>query len=493
MANTVSGRPGADGRLASAPGPGAGAAHAGDDDGPRLRRGTHQTRVCPMCGRVFIEELRYCPDDGTGLREAPDETAAPPHADPYAGKLLAGRYQCKRMVGEGGMGVVYEAEHVGIGRAVALKILRSNFVERGDLVARFQREARSASMIGHENIVEVIDSGTLEDGGIYIAMEFLSGWDLADVIAQEAPLSIARAVPIIEQTCRALGAAHDKGIVHRDLKPENVFLAKKKRPDGTVQETVKLLDFGIAKFTGADNSAGNRLTQTGSVFGTPEYMAPEQAAGKQVDGRADQYALGVILYEIFTADVPFHAETFMGVLSKHMFEAPLPPRSFRPEVSIPVGLENVILKMMEKDPAQRYPDMRACLDGIHAAVAGAAGVGPDGGLLRPGAPGAGGAAPGEAARAAAARAAAAETAAARAAEPRAALLDEPAPRRRGWLTIVLVAILALGGLGLLWLGFGSGAGGRGKPARPKKSDLSQPAAPPAPAPAALAAAAAPPP
>jgi predicted Ser/Thr protein kinase len=273
--------------------------------------------------------------------------------DPYVGSTIADRYKVLRKLGEGGMGVVYLAEHVFIEKKVALKVLSEDFARKADLVARFMQEAKAASKIGHENIVDITDFGETASGSVFFAMEFLDGADLAAHIREGGAMSFDRARSILNQICRALGAAHSKGIIHRDMKPENVYLVTR---EGKA-DFVKILDFGIAKMSALDEG-GSRLTRTGMIFGTPEYMSPEQAKGDKPDHRVDIYAAGCILYEMLTGDVPFHAETFMGVLTKHMFEAPEPPSVRNPAAHVPPDVEAVVLKALAKDRDQRYQTMK---------------------------------------------------------------------------------------------------------------------------------------
>ncbi len=278
--------------------------------------------------------------------------------DPYIGVLLNDRYRIIKKLGAGGMGAVYLAEHVMIERRVAIKILSQDFASKPDLVQRFIQEARAAARIGHENIVEVHDFGETASGSVFFTMEFLEGQDLAQIIQKHGQLPAQRIRHIVGQLCRALAAAHAKGIVHRDLKPENIYLVEKEGKS----DFVKILDFGIAKMTtmeaGNNNSggaAGSRLTQSGMIFGTAEYMSPEQARGETPDHRVDIYALGCILYEMLTGKVPFHAETYMGTLTKHMFEAPEPPS--RRNRSTPADLEAICLRAMDKDRTRRFQSM----------------------------------------------------------------------------------------------------------------------------------------
>jgi serine/threonine protein kinase len=277
--------------------------------------------------------------------------AAPGTEDPLLGLVLSERYRILSKLGEGGMGVVYLAEHVVIEKKVALKVLFPDLTRRADLVQRFIQEAKSASRIGHENVIDITDFGQSPEGYVFIAMEYLSGHDLGEVLKASGPMPWSRAQPLVLQMVKALRAAHERGIVHRDMKPENIFITP--RDDG--REFVKVLDFGIAKVMGLDEDAP-RLTRTGMIFGTPEYMSPEQAQGQQVDHRVDIYAVGCIMYQILTGKVPFEAETFMGILSKHMMEAPVPPRALN--ATIDPGVEAIILKAMEKDPAKRFQSMR---------------------------------------------------------------------------------------------------------------------------------------
>jgi serine/threonine-protein kinase len=282
-----------------------------------------------------------------------------PSGDPLVGTTVAGRYKIIRLLGEGGMGQVYLAEHSAIEKRIALKVLRAEYAHKGEIVTRFQQEAISASRIKHPNVLDVFDFGQLENGCFYLAMEFLEGNDLADELQRSRVLMPARALPIALQICRALAAAHSKGVVHRDMKPENVFLQR--TADG--EEIVKIVDFGIAQLkpsneeAQAASSKQRRLTRTGMIFGTPEYMAPEQASGKHADLRCDIYAVGIILYELFTGGVPFTGETFLGVLAKHLNEQAPPMQRVYPDIQVSPELEGVVHKALAKDPNHRYQSM----------------------------------------------------------------------------------------------------------------------------------------
>jgi serine/threonine-protein kinase len=279
--------------------------------------------------------------------------------DPLIGSTLDGRYRILRVLGEGGMGIVYEAEHTLIERRVAVKVLREDFCQRSDVVERFRREAKSASRIGHPNIVDVLDFGETPTGASYFVMEMLQGEDLADVLARQGALSPERAVLIVYQCCHALSSAHDKGIVHRDLKPENIFLIEREG----IPDFVKIVDFGVAKMSDLEfdmeRASGHaKLTRTGMIFGTPEYMSPEQATGLPPDHRVDIYALGITLYELLTGRVPFEGESFMSVLSKHASKQVPALRDVNPRVKISPQLEQAVFQALRKDRTQRFQQMR---------------------------------------------------------------------------------------------------------------------------------------
>jgi eukaryotic-like serine/threonine-protein kinase len=279
--------------------------------------------------------------------------------DPLIAQLVADRYRVIRKLGEGGMGSVYLAEHVVIEKRIVLKVLAPELARRQDLVARFLQEARSASRIGHENVIDISDFGQSAEGLVYIAMEYLEGKDLGQVVRAEGALAWERVRDIVVQICRALREAHDKGIVHRDMKPENIFLIHREgRP-----EFVKILDFGIAKIMGLDPN-GPRLTRTGMIFGTPEYMAPEQAEGKEADHRVDIYAVGCIIYHLMTGQTPFAAENFMAMLTKHMMEDPVPPSVRRPDLAITPEMDALVGKALEKDRDKRYQSMAEFLEAV---------------------------------------------------------------------------------------------------------------------------------
>jgi serine/threonine protein kinase len=285
--------------------------------------------------------------------------------DKLLGTTLDGRYYVEKKIGEGGMGVVFSARHAVIERPLAIKVLKREAMRDTATIRRFVQEAKAASRIGHPNIVDVTDFGTTPDGMTYSVMEFVPGVTLGAAIRAAAPFGQARAMRITAQIARALAAAHDKGIVHRDLKPENVFLLDRDgRPD-----FVKIVDFGIAKVTPPRGKTNEpRLTRAGSVFGTPEYMAPEQAAGRSdTDGRVDIYALGVILYEMICGRVPHRGDSMVRTLAMQMLDPIEPPSRVRPDLQIAPELEAIVMHALAKKREQRYQTMGellTALDGI---------------------------------------------------------------------------------------------------------------------------------
>ena len=285
--------------------------------------------------------------------------------DEMLGAVL-GSYRILSLIGEGGMGRVYQAEHIKLGRKVALKLLRPEYAVKRDAVARFFQEARAVNQIGDENIVDITDFVELDTGETYIIMELLLGEDLADIQRKsDQPMPLHRAMQISLQVCDALEAAHKAGIIHRDLKPDNIFIVN----DNNKRDFVKLLDFGVAKLLGGDDSNDGWKTAAGSVIGTPAYMSPEQASGIPVDHRSDIYSLGAILYELFTGHPVFRAKSFGEFVVKHMNHDPIPPRELADAPSIPAALEAVILRCLEKDPARRYQSVAELREDLARATA----------------------------------------------------------------------------------------------------------------------------
>jgi len=276
-------------------------------------------------------------------------------ADPWIGKLVQGRFRVLEKLGAGGMGVVYKAEQVAMRRPVALKMLHPQLVQDAEVVTRFENEAAACSKLTHPNTITVHDFGQAEDGSLFIAMEYVSGSSLEQVLRESGALPWARCVKIAQQICASLAEAHTHGIVHRDLKPGNIMLFERA---GTA-DNVKVLDFGIAKICEGVGGVDQRqaLTRTGMVFGTPQYMSPEQIKGEKVGPRSDLYAVGVILYEMLTGELPFSAETPMGMLTKHLLEMPRPLRQALPGLDIPAPLERAVMTAMAKNVDDRQASM----------------------------------------------------------------------------------------------------------------------------------------
>jgi tRNA A-37 threonylcarbamoyl transferase component Bud32 len=283
----------------------------------------------------YPNEGTVCFIDGTELVSV---------ADPRLGTLIGGRYVLEEVIGEGGMAVVYRARATNQDRVVAIKILRNVLAQSEKVLERFKREARNARRLSHPNIIEVLEDGETSDGSWYLAMELLEGRSLGEIVAPGA-MDLARAMPIMIQVARAIARAHDLDIVHRDLKPDNIFILRKS--DGT--DMVKLLDFGISR-----SKIDARLTSKGDVFGTPEYMAPEQISGRETGSFSDLYALGIVFYEMVVGKVPFSAKDPATLFAKHLETPPPDPSLFNSR--IPRGLSVLILELLEKDPAKRPVD-----------------------------------------------------------------------------------------------------------------------------------------
>jgi serine/threonine-protein kinase len=282
------------------------------------------------------------------IEAAPSSRALSASADRLIGLDIDDRYVLEEFLGEGGMGIVLRGRHKVIGKRVAVKVLRADLAGDAELTERFLTEAKAASSVGHPNIVEIFDYGKLADGSAYFVMEYLEGHSLATILGETPVLPMKRVYHIGRQVAEALQAAHDAGVVHRDMKPENVMLIRREGQE----DHVKILDFGIAKIA----SATNRLTRAGSVFGTPQYMSPEQANGDSVDHRTDIYALGCMLFEMAMGRVPFNADNVMAILSMQMFQAP--PRMSDGPHPIPEAFENLVHRALAKKIDERYQALR---------------------------------------------------------------------------------------------------------------------------------------
>lgn len=314
--------------------------------GDRTPRG-----ACARCGRPLADGAKFCPFDG-------EQVGRLPQPEPLVGSLIDGRYEVKAVLGHGGMGIVYAVRHGRLGRELALKVLRKDLSRDTDLCKRFIQEARTAAAVDHPGIVQITDFGVLTSGQPYFVMELLQGCSLSRLMAEVRPLPLDRMIPIIEQLIDALGAAHAVQVIHRDLKPDNVQIIT----DSTGRDVVKILDFGLARVAGA-----SRLTKQGFVFGTPHYMSPEQAQGDTVDHRADIYSLGVLMYELTTGRVPFDADSYMGVLARHISMAPITPSKILGHRKIG-ALEDIILRCLEKRPHRRYSSLVELSDELKRVV-----------------------------------------------------------------------------------------------------------------------------
>ena len=299
-------------------------------------------KVCPVCSSQYADDVRFCPNDGQTLR------AGAPQND-LVGQVIADRYHVVKKLGAGGMGQVYLAEHVKMGRRSAIKVMNPSMVHDPDAVARFNREASNASRITHPNVCAIYDFGETADGVIYLAMEFIEGESLTALIERDGALVVPRAADIFLQVAEALQAAHDLGIAHRDLKPDNIMLVRGR--DG--RDVVKVVDFGIAKAISGDE-AGQKVTKTGLVVGTPEFMSPEQLSGDKVDGRSDLYSLALVLYQMLTGKLPFQAESAQEIMVKRLTDEPAPLTVTRPDLTFPNGLQQTFDTALARMPAERY-------------------------------------------------------------------------------------------------------------------------------------------
>jgi serine/threonine protein kinase len=279
---------------------------------------------------------------------------------------IASDYHILSLLGEGGMGQVFLAEQLQVGRRqVALKVLRRDCSQNPELTRRFQNEAASAGRINHRNIVTIYESRITDDGQLYVAMEYVKGKTLTAYLAEAGALPLKEVIEITQQVAAGLAAAHSFGIVHRDIKPDNLMLAV---DDGAT--LVKILDFGIARL--AETPGGLRRTQMGTVIGTPAYMSPEQASGKtgkQIDERSDTYSLGLVVYEMLTGKSPFEVTTSMEFLAKHIHDRPIPLSRRRPDFFLPMAMERVVFKALEKDPAHRQQTVTDFAKELQAAIA----------------------------------------------------------------------------------------------------------------------------
>lgn len=317
-------------------------------------------KVCVTCGAQWPDETRFCPNDGSTLRS----TAA----SDLIGSIVAERYHIIKKLGEGGMGAVYLGEHVKMGRKSAIKVMSQTLANDPDAIARFNREAANAARINHPNVCAIYDFGETKDGLIYLAMEYIEGEALTDIIEREGALHPQRAASILRQVGDALQAAHDLGIVHRDLKPDNIMVTRAR--DGS--DVVKVVDFGIAKAMGGEE--GQKVTKTGLVVGTPEYMSPEQLAGDKLDGRSDLYSLALVFYRMLTGTLPFQADTAQEVMIKRLTDEPMPLNQALPGADFPPRLQQVMDRALQRMPQDRYASVSDFVRDALAAVSQMAGA-----------------------------------------------------------------------------------------------------------------------
>ena len=317
---------------------------------------------CPACAAACWDSHRHCPSCGNDVSGVSSEPG-----DPYVGATLAGKYHITELIGVGAMGRVYRADHLSLDAQVAIKLLNPEVAADAQTLRRFQTEARAASRLRHPNTIQVLDFGQSEHGALFLVMELLRGRNLAQIVADEPPLSPPRLVDLLGQALAALDEAHAAGVVHRDFKPENIFVETLR----TGREHVKVLDFGIAKLRG---EADHNLTSKGAVCGTPDYMSPEQVRGEELDARSDVYAAGIVLYECMTGTRPFASDgPLIDVLMAHLNQIPQPPTQRRPDLTIPSVLEAVCLKALDKSRDGRFRSAAEMKTALEQAVRGMSG------------------------------------------------------------------------------------------------------------------------
>jgi serine/threonine protein kinase len=307
--------------------------------------------TCHTCGTEYPADVRFCPNDGSVLWQMEG------HANELVGRIIDERYYLERKVGQGGMGEVYLGEHVRTRRRCAVKIINRSLARDSDALNRFIREATNAGRISHPHVAAIYDFGETDDGLLYLAMEYVDGPALSNVLENEGSLSPARAVEIARQVADGVAAAHELGIVHRDLKPSNIMLARDRRG----RDVVKVVDFGIARAVGDDEQ---RLTRTGLVIGTPEYMSPEHLIGDPVEARSDIYSLGCVLYQMLTGEHAFGGSA-AHVITRRLTEPPPRPREKNP--AIPKPLDDLIVTALGRTPAERFLTMDAMREALLSA------------------------------------------------------------------------------------------------------------------------------
>src|SRR5918994_758123 len=309
-------------------------------------------KECPACRRCFPDDIIHCPQDG-------DATTPSLVGEP----ILDARYQLEKRLGQGGMGVVFQARHIFLKTAHAIKIILPDLVGNDPmLVTRFRQEALAAAAIRHQNIIAVTDFGVVRGNMPFLVMEFIEGRSLQDILATEGSMSPQRAWEFISAIAAGVGAAHRQGIVHRDLKPLNIMV----QDNVSVAEGVKILDFGLAKIKSGELLGSFIQAQTSGLMGSPFYMAPEQWSDEEPDARADIYSLGVILYQMLAGEVPFKGSSLPSIMKKHLT---MPPPSFHSMgVSVPPAIEAVVRHSLEQEVSERIDSVPSFLRDLHAAL-----------------------------------------------------------------------------------------------------------------------------
>ena len=326
-------------------------------------------KYCPTCHKTYPGDYNVCPADQTGLQSSREF---------QPGMIIRNKYEIVARIGVGGMGVVYRGRHLTFNEVCAIKILNDSTAEDKTFLQRFQTEAVVTRKLRHPNAVRVDDFDYTDDGRPFIVMELVEGKNVGEVLQAEGPLQVPRAIRIAVEVARALGAAHTLGFIHRDIKPGNIVLTK----DDQGREVAKVLDFGIAKLRQAAGDATSGMTMTGMVVGTPLYMSPEQfmgkKAGEEIDGRTDLYSLGVVLYQMVTAHLPFEGDTLYSLMMQHIQGTVRPPGEVTPELHIPASLSQVIMKAIDKDRGARFQNSEefiAALEQVSSEIPGSRNVG----------------------------------------------------------------------------------------------------------------------
>lgn len=341
---------------------------------------------CPKCRSVYTGDAKFCPKDGsplgdivevhapssagsTQIRQAvkPAATGADP-AKTLRNQTLDQRYQVVRKLGEGGMSFVYEAKDISTGEVVAVKIMTPKLAQDKTAAERLRREAGLAMRLDHPNICRIMRLGETGEGLIYLVMPLLKGELLSDKEVREGPIPVDVGVPLMKQVCDALDFAHQQQIVHRDLKPENIFVC----PDSDGKLKAVVTDFGLAKERRAEPGMA-KLTATGIILGTPEFMSPEQIRGKPLDGRSDIYALGLVAFEMFTGRLPFEGKSAQDMMIARLRGQPMPLRKARADLQFSPEFEKALMKAIEADPGDRYQSAKELGDALEKATGGAAG------------------------------------------------------------------------------------------------------------------------